>query len=293
MKKFLKKTLLALPLLFSLSSCGLHYQKAITLDEGRALLNSAYSSIQSFDPNSRTSYSFSLTKEKIPGRIDFNRASDHDGLSGSYYYDANAATNPWSTFSMSCTRTIWGDDWGESLAEGTTDYSFRMRSSSEYEILDGEEYVSYTRGTHPILDNYLREYPSSFYKSFSESLTSYLIAKMANIGISGSGTTNDLFGYTCLSTGNNDLVLILQSWDFSEIEKSFLPSASWPGIFSTEDDSRESYSSINFIEARYEGGYLISFAAGYDEQVDYEMREEGLLDKVKNIEDSYQVTFTF
>lgn len=291
-KNLVKKALIALPVIFSLSSCGLHYQKAITLDEGRTLLSNASSAIADFDPNSRTSYSFSLTKEKFSNRIDFNWVTDSDALSGNYSYDANAVDNPWNTFSMSCTRTISGSGWGEEVEEGTTQYAFRMRSASVYEILEAGEYVEYAKGSHPILDNYLREYPSDVYKTFSQSLTNYLIGKMANIGVAE--TENDLFGYTCLSTGNNDLVLILQSRDFSFIEKDLIQASSWPGLFSEEDGLRESYSSINFIEAHYEGGYLTSFITGYDQQVDEEIREEeAIKEYAKNIDNSYRVTFTF
>lgn len=278
-----KKSLVALPVLFSLSSCGLHYQKAITLDEGRTLLNNAYTSIQAYDPNSRTSYSFSLSKEKMSGHIDYNRITDYDRLSGTYNYDVNHAPYPYLSFELECSRSTRED--GE---ESYEEYSFGMTSPSDYVIHTATGDQPYDVETHEFLKPYFLNYPSSVYRIFSEALTSYLVGKMANIGVIGQ--ENDLFGYTCLSTGNNDLVLILQSWDFT-----YLPTllSHWTNLFSEEEGTRESFSSINFVEAHYEGGYLTTFMAGYDQEVDETMREEGLEERAKNIDDSYQVKITF
>lgn len=285
-KHHLKTILFASPLVFSLSGCGMHYQKAITLDEGRTLLNNAATIIGEFDPSSRITYSFSLRKENIEGYINDERVTSFDQLSGTYNYDANTTsttTPPWSTFSLECDRTTKEEGEGETSHQ----YLLRMDSASSYEILVGEAYEDYVVGTYPFLENYFVNYPSEIYKTVSQSLTSYLIEEMRNVGVSGQ--SNDLFGYTCLSTGNNDLVLILQSWDFSSL-KNIL---SYADAFSDSEGSRDSFSSINFLEAHYEGGYLTDLTVGYDQEVDEEMKEEGLENRAKNIEDSYQVKLSF
>lgn len=282
-KNHIKKTLIALPIVFFLSSCGLKYQKAITLDEGRALLNGASSTIENFDPLSRTSYPFSLKTEKMAGRVDDNRVTEVNKIEGTYTNTNPTAATSWNSYAMECTRTIWA----EGSEETVNEYAVRMRSGSEYEILIDEGYERYITGTYPFLENYFLTYPSAVYKSVTQKLTIFMGDEMRNVGLAGQ--TNDLFGYTCLSTGNNDLVLIIQSWDFSSL-KDIL---AYADVFSEEEGLPESGSSVNFVEAHFSGGYLNTFIAGYDQGVDDGMKEQGLEKKAKNIENSYRVTFTF
>lgn len=288
-KKLFKKILIAIPLLFSLSSCGMKYQKAITLDEGRSLLNGANSTIENFDPYSRTSYSFSMKKEKMSGRIEDNWVTSYDHIEGTYAYNASLTTNPWSSYHLECTRKLLK----EGSEEDIKDYSLRKRAANIYEILVDEIYEDYA-GQYPFLENYFQDYPDDFYKTISQQITSLLIEELRNVG--NPNRENDLFHYTCLSRGSNDLVLIVQSWDFSSIGDILEFTGAFP--FDSESseytpDPCELASSINFIEVHYEGGYLVTLITGYDQRVDDDMKEQGLEKKAKNIANSYQVTFTF
>lgn len=287
MKKIsIRKNALLLGLALTLSSCNfMHYQKAITLDEGRSLLNTAYSTISSFDPNSQTEYSFSYLAEKISGSINDGWVSDYEKVNGSFVYNAEAA-RPWSTFLLNYESEVKAKD--EEAVQN--EYSVRPVSETTYQILVNSEtsYVDYDPTLYPFLEPYFL-YSTNIYKKTTENITRIMAEQLNNVGTQGEGKANNLYGYTCLSQGYGDVVILLESWDFSEL-KSYLEYA---GVFNEEDGQRDSYSSINFIEGYFEGGLMVKLVVGYDSEIDYNMKEDGLEDKIKGISDSFKVTFTF
>lgn len=281
-----KKTVLKILMGFGgaslLTNCGLHYLKSITLDEAKTLLSTALRTIDEFDVTSRTSYSFSVTCAYYDGPLDDERLTEERKIEGRYAYDA-LSSQPWQTFRVDFSVS-------DSADSSSSSYLITMASSSTYQIsVDGGEMTTFEASEYPALSPYLT-YPSDIYKSKTLSLSNIFNEQLAQVGTEGESKSNKLFGYTCLSAGNGDLVTLLESWDFPSLIDIF----SYSYAFSSETGQVDSYSSINFIEGHYEQGLMTSFVVGYDSEMDQEMREiETIASHARNIDDSYQVTFSY
>lgn len=283
----LKKIALASFVVLSLSSCNfMHYLKAITLDEGKSLLNTAYSAISAYDPNSKTEYSFSLLAEKLSGKIEDERVTDYQKVDGTFTYNVSSGNSAWQTFALSYTL----EEKKEGEEAVINEYSVRHRTETEYEVSINATggYILYVEEDYPFLAHYF-SYSSSIYHDVSEKITSLFVEEINNVGTQGEEKTNNLYGYTFLSQGYGDVTVLLESWDFSILQNYI----SYADVFTTEEGLRNSYSSINFMEGYYENGLMAKFVVGYDSEIDEEMKNDGFEEKAKGIADSYRVTFTF